>query len=220
MLRITLLFTLAAAIAVGAFALWDLGVRPAGPHTVQTRNAGAFHRVQLHGSTDVHVRPGRSETLTVAGPRERVDDITTDVHDGTLIVGEHNTAHWFDLGDSDIVVTVHSPAVDAVTVDGSGRVSLPPARGGTTRIHIDGSGEVAGTGHVDRLEASVNGSGDADLGGLEARTARAEVSGSGQVAVDAHRELDATVHGSGGVRYSGRPQVHREVDGTGSVTAG
>ena len=54
---------------------------------------------------------------------------------------------------------------------------------------------------------------------LESATARVSVSGSGQADVVVSEELDASVSGSGAIRYSGGPsRVREEVSGSGSVT--
>ena len=51
--------------------------------------------------------------------------------------------------------------------------------------------------------ARIDGSGDLGLGDVVAQSAAISISGSGDADVHAVRSLDATVHGSGDVPYSG-----------------
>jgi hypothetical protein len=64
LIRTTLILPSAAAVALAVSAC-GLRIESDGPHTVQTRTVGSFHRVDLRGSTNVVVGlRGRLAPLT------------------------------------------------------------------------------------------------------------------------------------------------------------
>ena len=64
----------------------------------------------------------------------------------------------------------------------------------------------------------MSGSGDLRLFDLRAREVHVSIAGSGDAKVNASERLDATVAGSGDVRYRGNPkEVAQSVNGSGSV---
>lgn len=214
---------IAVALALGAGIVASgcgVHVETDGPHTVQTRPIGGFDSVELHGSTNVVVRRGSQRTLTIEGGRHRVDDLITRVQGRTLVVERRNSSGTIELGGDDVTVTVWTPKLDAAQLDGSGDLSLSRLDGGSLRLLTNGSGDVHASGRLDRVQADVDGSGDLGLGEVIAQSAVISLSGSGDADVHAVQSLDATVHGSGDVRYTGHPQLTREVSGSGSVSPG
>lgn len=217
MIRTPLILTSAAAVALAVSAC-GLRIESDGPHTVQARTVGAFDHVDLRGSTDVVVIHGRSTTLTVSGGRNRVGDVITRVHSGTLIVEDRNSDTTLHLGGDGPTVTVSTPSLVGARVDGSGDLSMTGLAGGPLRIRVDGSGDVDAHGRLDALDAAVDGSGDLNLGHVVAQSARVNLSGSGDADVDAVRTLAVDVSGSGDVSYAGNPRLNRNVSGSGDVS--
>jgi putative autotransporter adhesin-like protein len=189
-----------------------------GPHTVQSRPVAEFDRVEVHGSANVTVHPGSSATLTVEGGEKVVDDVTTRVEAGTLIVESHDSSATIDLSDDDATVVVHTPALVGARVDGSGDLALPELDGERLEVRVDGSGDITGAGRLAELDATVDGSGDLDLGDVVAQTATVTVTGSGDAEVDATRTLHIVCRGSGDVSYRGHPTVTKDVSGSGDVS--
>ena len=218
MFRATLTLLTAAALALIAC---GCGVRFSdGPHTKQTRSVSAFDRVEVRGSADVVVHRGFSRTLTVAGGEHRVDDVVTRVQSGTLIVEDRGSSDTLDLSGDQLTVTVSTPRLTEVRINGSGDVSLPELDGGPLRLRVAGSGDVDGHGRLDELDAAIDGSGDIDLGDVVAQAAKVNISGSGDADVHAVRTLDAVVSGSGDVQYTGAPRLSQDVTGSGDVSRG
>jgi hypothetical protein len=216
MIRLTLILLTGAVLAVIAT---GCGVRFSdGPHTVQTRSVGAFHRIELRGSANVVVHHGSGTTLTVAGGKTRVDRVVTRVQSGALIVSERDSDNTLDLSGENVTVTAAARYVDGARIDGSGDLSLPDLRGGPLQLRIDGSGDVNGHGRLDALDGAVDGSGDIAMGDVRIRSARVDVSGSGDVEVHAVRALNAIVSGSGDIGYTGTPRLTRDVSGDGDVS--
>lgn len=120
-----------------------------------------------------------------------------------------------------MTVDVTVPALTALTLSGSGQISVTGVQARQLTVLLPGSGLLTGSGTVTRLDVSLSGSGLAQLTGLEARDVHAVVSGSGLIRVTATHILNAIVSGTGAINYSGNPaQVNRDVTGTGAITPG
>jgi len=189
-MRLLLLPALAAVVLVTG-----CGVEDDGPRTTQNRSVGTFTRLADDDSVDVRLHVGEGpQRVRVSAGEKVVDDVKTEVKDGTLQVRfDHHG--W---GGGSVEVEAWVPALSAITTDGSGD------------IHADG---VAG----DAFEARSDGSGDLHLADLDARSAKVKVGGSGDVDVRASERLDVDVDGSGDVRYYGDPALTQRIDGSGDV---
>src|SRR3954449_8702856 len=79
--RLALLALPALALAFAGCAIGDDG-----PRTAQTRSVAAFTRVENPGSVHVRLHVGGSQRVVVRAGEKVIDDVKTDVHDGTLRV--------------------------------------------------------------------------------------------------------------------------------------
>lgn len=83
---------------------------------------------------------------------------------------------------------------------------------------VSGSGEIAVSGRADKSAVKVSGSGHFTGKELVTGEASVLVSGSGQADVFANETVDATVHGSGVISYTGAPKsVSRRTSGSGEI---
>ncbi|HZY36787.1 MAG TPA: head GIN domain-containing protein [Mucilaginibacter sp.] len=83
---------------------------------------------------------------------------------------------------------------------------------------VSGSGEIAVSGSADKSAVKVSGSGHFTGKQLVTAESSVLVSGSGQADVNANDKIDATVHGSGVVSYTGQPKtVSRSTSGSGEI---
>ena len=197
-----------------ALALAGCSLTDDGPKTTQTRDVAAFTRVENSDSADVHLHVGAPQRVRVRAGEKVIDDVHTDVRDGTLRV----TFDHHGIGSSTVVVEASVPRLTAITADGSGKVDADGVDADALAVSSDGSGEVSVAGRTDRLAVNLDGSGGAHLAGLRARTARVSVGGSGDAEVRAEDRLAVAVDGSGGVRYHGHPALAKRVDGSGDVS--
>jgi Putative auto-transporter adhesin, head GIN domain len=116
-------------------------------------------------------------------------------------------------------VEVNVPTLNALTLTGSGNIVVNNIEAESLKVTLPGSGTLAGSGTVTRLDVTVSGSGTMQFPRLVANDARAVVSGSGSILLTATKSLDASVSGSGAILYAGNPQdVTKSVTGTGAIT--
>jgi len=106
------------------------------------------------------------------------------------------------------------------TVSGSGDMFIKELRADDGEFIVTGSGDLVVTegGRVDRLEANVVGAGDIDLDEVGSRVAEVNVIGSGTATIGiVDEKLNASVLGSGDIRYRGEPEVDEVALGSGEI---
>lgn len=182
-----------------------------------SRAVPAFSKVELAGVGLVRVHPGSPQGVTVSGDDNIVPLVTTEVRDGTLVVGQKEGS--FSTR-KPLVVDVRAPAVAGSILSGMGDLTVDGVSGRTFAVDLSGSGKLDVGGNVTALDATVSGTGAAQLEHLVTRDAKVVLSGLGSAHVFVTHSLDASVDGMGSVVYGGNPQhVQKQVTGVGAVSA-
>jgi Putative auto-transporter adhesin, head GIN domain len=207
------------AVALLAVAVSACGVSIAedGSHVVRSRKVAPFERIEVRGSTEVTVEHGPPRALRLEGGANRVHDLRTHVEGGTLVVEQEDSSGTLDIGGDPARVVVRAPRVEAVRIDGSGKVELRGLRGARLDASVYGSGEVRADGRVERLRSRVDGSGSLQLAALRTEDATAAISGSGSTDLGLTERLDAEIDGSGELFYAGDPEVSEDISGSGRI---
>jgi hypothetical protein len=221
-LLVLLALALVAATAAVTYALVDGSstsdtLRGSGVETSESRTVADFDSVELAGSNNVTITVGEEEqSVRVYADDNLVERVTTTVSAGALVVG--NALGSF-TSRSPMKVEIGLPALSAVTLSGSGNVTVSGVDEPRLTVTLSGSGNVFADGSTDELDVTVSGSGQAQLDSLVARDVDAVVSGSGVIVVTATESLDASVPGDGAILYGGGPTaVTTTVSGTGAIT--
>jgi Putative auto-transporter adhesin, head GIN domain len=192
-------------------------VQGSGVAATQTRAVAGFSRLDLAGSSKVTVVVGGRQSVVVHADSNLLGRVTTRVAGGTLLIGTTGSFTTRTLMSVDITV----PALAAVTLSGSGQLSVTGISTPVLTVSLPGSGALDASGTATRLDVTLGGSGQAQLDQLTARDVHAVISGSGLIRVTATASLDASVPGEGAIVYSGDPpRVTTSVTGTGAVTRG
>jgi hypothetical protein len=199
--------------AVVALAVTGCSIGDDGPRTTQARDVAAFTRIDNRASVDVRLHVGEPQRVQVRAGEKVIDDVRTDVRDGTLRV----TFDHDGIGGGDVVVEASVPRLTGIDASGSGDIRADGIAADAFEVRSDGSADIALDGTAGRLAVDLDGSGDADLGDLAAREAHVAVGGSGDADVRADERLEVEVDGSGDVHYRGDPTVTKHVDGSGDV---
>jgi hypothetical protein len=199
---------------ITGLALVGCSVNDDGPRTTQTRDLAAFTRIDNEDSVEVRLHVGEPQRVQVLAGENVIDDVRTEVYDGTLrVTFDHN-----GFGGSSVTVEASVAKLTGVESSGSGEVDVDGVDADAFEVRSDGSGHIGLQGAVGRLAVDLGGSGDADLAGLQAREARVVVDGSGNTAVRAAEQLDVNMDGSGDVHYYGDPEVTQRRDGSGDIS--
>jgi hypothetical protein len=189
-----------------------IGVDP-GPTRTQSRDVAAFTRVEAEDQVDVDLRVGEPRRLRVRAGEKVIDDVRTEVRDGTLYVSYDGPG----IRRGPLLIEVATPSLDAIAISGASDVRVGGLAAEALDIRVSGAGDIAAAGRVDRLALDISGAGDADLAELTAGEARVELSGAGDADVHAADRLDAEVSGAGDLAYRGDPRVRRTVSGSGEI---
>jgi hypothetical protein len=189
-----------------------IGIDP-GPTTTQSRDVGAFTRVKAEDEVDVDLRVGEPRHLRVRAGEKVIDDIRTEVRDGTLYVSYDGPS----IREGRLLVQVAAPAVDAIAITGASDVRVDGLATDALDVRVSGAGDIAARGRVGRLALDISGAGDADLAELAAKEARVELTGAGDADVHASERLDAEVSGAGDLAYRGDPRLNERVSGSGEI---
>ena len=193
------------------------GVHGSGVAATSTRALPNFSGIDLAGSNNVTVVAGTRQSVVVHADSNLLSHVTTQVEAGTLIIGDVGSFN----ARSPMYVEVSVPSLTALDLSGNGNITVTGIRASRLTVTLPGSGDIAASGSVTRLDISIDGSGDAQVTGLIARNVDAVISGSGSIFVTATQSLDAKVPGSGAILYSGNPaHVTTSVTGSGVVTPG
>ena len=192
------------------------GVQGSGVAATQSRVLATFSRLDLAGSNNVTVAVGGRQSVVVHADSNLMRYVTTRVVAGTLVIGA--TGSFTTRSPMSVEVSV--PSLAALTLSGSGNISVTGIDAPRLTVMLPGSGALYVSGTVTQLNVTLDGSGLAQLDNLLARDVHAVVAGSGLVRVTATASLSAAVPGSGAVIYSGNPQVTSSVTGSGTVTRG
>lgn len=103
-------------------------------------------------------------------------------------------------------------------ISGSGKIDLQASVTDLASFDISGSGDALARGTAGAVEARISGSGKILASALETKACRVRISGSGSVEINVSDELDATISGSGDVRYTGNPsRLNVHSSGSGKV---
>jgi len=209
---------------------------------VVDRHLSGFHAVDVAGSFDVYISQGSTESVKVEAPADIINRIITEVDGGVLrIYNKHDTFNWGDLWGhhKKIIVYVVAKNLNSISLTGSGDAFFKDGiSANALRLNISGSGDMTGRVDAKNLDCSISGSGDMKLSGRAETagvnlvgsgdfTARSlltvncavRVSGSGDAQVNASERIDASVSGSGDVRYTGAAKmVNSRKSGSGDIS--
>ena len=189
-------------------------IHGSGTAKTESRAVAPFSKIDLAGSPDVEVAVGPAASVSVTTDDNILPIIETTVAGETLKINSKRSYNT-RLG---VKVSITVPDLHGVSVSGSGNIHVEGLKAGDMDASVTGSGDVTLSGAVERLHARIVGSGDLRAGDLAAKNVQVAVTGSGDATVRATEQLDATVTGSGNVRYSGDPpQVQHHVTGSGDI---
>lgn len=203
--------------------------------TVETRHPGEFHSVDLGSAYEVTIVQGSQSEVRIETDQNLLQNITTTIKNGELTISSEGNLR----PTKSIFITITSPSYNAVDAEGASHVkAATPITSDDLSLSLDGSGTFNMEVHAQRLNsqivgsgrikltggshshlAGINGSGDISADQLSADTTKVEIVGSGDASLNVANRLEASITGSGRVRYRGNVKdVYRSVTGSGSVS--
>ena len=182
----------------------------------RTLSVTTFDRVRVDGPYKVKVATGVSPFAKVSGSAAGIDAVSVDQQGRTLII-RSNPSSWGGSypgeGRGPVEVTVGTPDLSAVWVNGSGSLAVDRIKGLSFDLAVQGSGSAAiGEANVDQLDIGISGAGSVTLAG-KAPKLTAIVRGTSSLDASALQVKDVTVGAEG------PSQVRINASGTAKVDA-
>ena len=186
----------------------------------KTVSVGTFNAIKVNSYVNVAFTQGKSnKKATIEGKsNEIVADVTIEVKNGTLTIDTKNKK-WKSNGKNNPrpTVTVASPEINAITINGSGDFTTSDLTSTNLEININGSGSfTANRINTSTATAKVNGSGEISIKSLKSTNTEtdgcdctaivANLNGSGNLYIQgiAATNVTASLSGSGDMRILGK----------------
>jgi len=205
----------------------------------QTYSVTDFSKMRISGPFDVHVHVGGSPSARATGPKDTLDRLAVEQNGDTLVVKSlpGGWGGWPTGSRGPVVVEISVPDLRAVSVTGSGDVTVDRMHGdavdlalsgsgslnigmidvGAVSAVMTGSGDMSLTGKTRTATAILTGSGDLKAAGLVADDAQAKLVGSGDLSLGARHLAKVVLAGSGDVTISGPAACAITRSGSGDV---
>ena len=214
--------------------LWPVTVDGDGNVSTEERQSGAFNGVDLEGSYDVTLTQAETTSIRIETDKNLLPHIKTEIKHGKLVV----SSDWNLNPSGRIKLYISSPNFQSIDIEGLADVhATTPIKSDDLNLNMEGAGsfdleihvqhlktDVAGSGKItlrgDALTHTVDieGSGDLDAASMPVESAKIDIAGSGDAKVFVAKRLDASIEGSGTIRYKGSVNdVHSSVDGSGKI---
>ncbi len=211
-------------------------IKGSGTTVERTRALASFTKIWLEGSMDVRINQAASDSVRVTAD-DNIEPLVESRIEGDTLVLRVQPGAGFTTRHAP-TLSVDAKTLQALSIKGSGDVTLERFKGdalnlalsGSGDLHIGqldvrdltaslhGSGDVRVAGNAQAQTWSLYGSGDVDARRLDGHSVKAQLNGSGDMSVGAADTLDVELNGSGDLSYGGRPQVRQSVNGSGEVS--
>jgi hypothetical protein len=199
------------------------------------RPIAGVERVVWDSVGELDIRQGAEESLEIEAEPRVLQMLVARVAGGTLELGVARGGFTTDLP---VRWRLVIRRLTALSVAGSGRVTLGPLRTSDFALRAAGSGDLdmqdlaarslqvdasgsmtirIAAGQVETQRVVLSGSGSYQAAGLMSLDADVISRGSGRAAVHAERSLRARIEGSGNIDFGGRPVVYPTIHGSGSL---
>jgi hypothetical protein len=212
-------------------------IRGEGPLVTQDRNVGSFNEIYTHGSFDIDITDGSSNSVKVETQANLQEYIEIETKGSELHI--RNKKGYNIKGDKETVIHITAPALKGIYLAGSGNINTTNQLTGSDEFDIKSSGSgnltldietkslecaISGSGNItlkgktNEFEGKISGSGNIRAKEMQSAITSVKISGSGSAQVVATEKLDTKIAGSGDVKYWGDAAVTSKVAGSGSVS--
>lgn len=197
----------------------------------QTRNVKNFDGIKVSTGIDLYLTMGSSEEVKIVADEDLIDDIRTDVKDGTLHIYTKKN-NWFNWGNNKprkAYVTVTeltrlyassgSDVVSENTLEGD-RLEVKTSSGSDIKIDViiknlsvdaSSGSDAKLSGRSKTFEAEASSGSDIKAQNLEAKIGKLRASSGSDISVTITDELYAKASSGADIRYYGNPQI-RDTD--------
>jgi hypothetical protein len=179
----------------------------------EPRPVPTFHGIAVETVVTIELAIGPTTKVDVSAPKDFLPKLETKVKDGTL----HIATPGFKGKMPDVTVTITTPSLDAIAINGVAKIHATKLSGNQLAIAVDGAGDLDLSGKADQLQIAVSGALDLKAKDLVASTAAVQISGTCSGTLDVTRSLAAAISGAGNLVVYGKPSITRSISGIGTI---
>ena len=194
------------------------GTAGSGTISTESRPVAGVKAVELDVAGVLTIDQTGAESLTIEADDNILPKLTSDVVDGTLVLGVKHDETISPRKPIKYTLTVAT--LNGIEANGSTTVTASGLSTDRLNVAISGVGHMTVAGSAGSQAVTISGSGQYQAATLASHSASVDISGSGTVVVRVDTTLDVHIAGSGTVTYLGHPEVTQAVTGAGTVIAG
>jgi len=204
----------------------------------EIRQLGTFSKIEMHGGATLILVQGNEHSIKVEGTQRIVDQVTTEVKDGVLLVDyrDHRiikswtenptlTITFTDLSDFRLdggaEIKADGLNLDKLnfTINGGASTQLNNLVVHMLNMTLAGGGDIHVSGVADNLTIDVSGGTNFKAEDLKCANVNVEIAGAADVVVWATDTLNLDLAGAYNVSYWGSPEISQSIGGIGRVKA-
>ncbi|MBL3656498.1 head GIN domain-containing protein [Fulvivirga sediminis] len=203
----------------------------------ENRSVSDFSEIVMNTSGSIYLSQGNSYQVTVEGDEGEIENLITEVKGNRLVIKRKKSFPLHNVN-SKVKINITLPKLETIDVSSSGKIhgqnkfttdNLQIGISGSGKVELEaeskeldlsisGSGKMTISGTANKVSAQVSGSGHITSTDLETKECRVNISGSGGCEVNVTESLNASVSGSGSIKYKGNPgKVKTNTSGSGRV---
>lgn len=190
-------------------------VSGSGNVVTETRNVNGFDGVTVTGAGNVLIDQSGAESLTITTDGNLLQYITTEVHDGKLVITGKPGVLYDKV--KELTFKVGAKNLNSVQVDGTANVAGKNIATENLSVKLNGAGAITLSGKATAQNVVLDGVGAYDGAELASQRAKVTQNGAGSAVVRVSDSLEAIISGLGSIEYIGNPQVTKNVSGLGTV---
>jgi len=191
-------------------------VQGQGKVTSETREVGAFSRIEASAGIRVVVRIGPSEAVEVTAQENLLAVIATDVRGDTLSI---EASEDFTTVEP-VTLTVVVPALDGITLSGGSQAVIDGLDAESLELRIRGGAQVTAAGSVGSVALDADGGATVNLEDLSVRVATVSMDGGATATLTASDEVTGTAAGASRLTVLGDGVLSVEESGGSEVARG
>lgn len=204
----------------------------------EIRQLDTFSKIEMEGGAKVMLVQGDEYSIKVEGTKRIVDQVTTEVKDGVLMI-DYRDKKLIKLWIDSPTLTITFPDLSSFRLDGGAELKADGLKldilnfkinGGanvrmndlavnTLNMTVDGGSDVHVSGAAENLSIDIMGGTNFESEDFECANVNVEVDGAANVVVWATQTLKLDLAGAYSVSYWGSPVITQSIGGIGQVKA-
>lgn len=191
-------------------------VQGQGPVTSETREVGAFSRIEASAGIRVVVHIGPSSAVEVTAQENLLPVISTNRRGDTLNIEASEDFTTLEP----VIVTVVVPTMDGISLSGGSQAVIDGLDADSLELQIRGGAQVTAAGSVGSVTLDADGGATASLDDLSVRVATVSMDGRATATLTASDEVAGTAAGGSRLTVLGDAVLSVEESGGSEVARG